>query len=136
MICHLGSVQRSSLPPDGTTFAHLTFGERQVNSIPAFSYWNMQVGGTLIDDGVRQYATHYVLLRCVYLDLDLFICSSMALQFHQSQASYVELRLEVSRGASIGLYARKNAIPSHTKYDLHHVLSGFALRQTRQSSQV
>lgn len=35
--------QRASLPPDGTTFLHLSLGELQKKTIPSYSYWNFQV---------------------------------------------------------------------------------------------
>ena len=38
-----GNRQRASLPPDGTTFLHLSLGELQKKTIPSYSYWNFQV---------------------------------------------------------------------------------------------
>lgn len=46
-------------------------------------------------------------------------------QFYQGDAGYVDFRLEVPRGASLGLYARKNALPTHTNYDIMEVVKGF-----------
>ena len=34
----------ASPPPDGTTFRHLALGEKQTRLIPAYSFWNFQVG--------------------------------------------------------------------------------------------
>jgi hypothetical protein len=34
---------QSSIPPDGTTFSHLTLGDPQKTTIPPYSYWNFQV---------------------------------------------------------------------------------------------
>ena len=45
-------------------------------------------------------------------------------QFYQPEAGYVNFDLEVPRGASIGLYARRNALPTHTNYDIVEVVKG------------
>ena len=41
------SNSRASLPPDGTTFSHLSLGEKQTRTIPPYSFWNFQVIGKL-----------------------------------------------------------------------------------------
>ncbi|OAD52325.1 Teneurin-3 [Eufriesea mexicana] len=55
------------------------------------------------------------------------------MQFYQSEAAYVRFDYNIPRGASIGVYARRNALPTHTQYDLLEVLSGFKARATRAS---
>ncbi len=45
-------------------------------------------------------------------------------QFYQAEAGYVNFALELPRGASFGLYARKNALPTHTNYDIMEVVKG------------
>ncbi|KYN06967.1 Teneurin-3 [Cyphomyrmex costatus] len=55
------------------------------------------------------------------------------MQFYQSEAAYVRFDYSIPRGASIGVYARRNALPTHTQYDLLEVLSGFKARNTRAS---
>ncbi len=45
-------------------------------------------------------------------------------QFYQSEPGYVGMRMEVPRGASLGLYARRNALPTHTNYDRMEVVKG------------
>lgn len=55
------------------------------------------------------------------------------MQFYQSQASYVKFDYMIPRGASIGVYARRNALPTHTQYHFLEVLSGFKARTTRAS---
>ncbi|XP_026674472.1 teneurin-m isoform X7 [Ceratina calcarata] len=84
-----------SFPPDGTTFAQVSLGQKLSKEIPPYSYWNMQ--------------------------------------FYQSEAAYVRFDYNIPRGASIGVYARRNALPTHTQYDLLEVLSGFKARTTRAS---
>lgn len=42
----------------------------------------------------------------------------------------------IPRGASIGVYARRNALPTHTQYHFKEVLSGFNARPTRSSTHV
>lgn len=54
-------------------------------------------------------------------------------QFYQSEASYVKFDYMIPRGASIGVYARRNALPTHTQYHILEVLSGFKARTTRAS---
>ncbi|XP_014356910.1 teneurin-m isoform X4 [Papilio machaon] len=55
------------------------------------------------------------------------------MQFYQSEASYVKFDYLIPRGASIGVYARRNALPTHTQYHFLEVLSGFKARTTRSS---
>ncbi|XP_059059480.1 teneurin-m [Achroia grisella] len=55
------------------------------------------------------------------------------MQFYQSEASYVKFDYMIPRGASIGVYARRNALPTHTQYHILEVLSGFKARSTRAS---
>ena len=45
-------------------------------------------------------------------------------QFSQRDAGYVEIDLDLPRGSSIGVYARKNALPTHTNYDIMEVVKG------------
>ena len=49
----------------------------------------------------------------------------LSLQFHQKESSYVEMNFVLPRGSSLGLYARKNAIPTLTLNDIRDVLSGY-----------
>lgn len=53
------------------------------------------------------------------------------MQFYQSQAAYVTFDYTIPRGASVGVYARRNALPTHTQYHILEVLSGFKARTTR-----
>lgn len=55
------------------------------------------------------------------------------MQFYQTQASYVKFDYMIPRGASIGVYARRNALPTHTQYQILEVLNGFKARTTRTS---
>lgn len=57
------------------------------------------------------------------------------MQFYQSEPAYVKFDYSIPRGASIGVYGRRNALPTHTQYDLLEVLSGFKARTTRASHQ-
>ncbi|XP_018579833.1 teneurin-m isoform X3 [Anoplophora glabripennis] len=57
------------------------------------------------------------------------------MQFYQSEAAYVQFDYNIPRGASIGVYARRNALPTHTQYHILEVLSGFKARTTRASHQ-
>ena len=45
-------------------------------------------------------------------------------QFYQMEAAFVNIDLKLPRGASLGLYARRNALPTHTNYDLMEVVKG------------
>ena len=40
------------------------------------------------------------------------------------EAAFVNIDLKLPRGASLGLYARRNALPTHTNYDLMEVVKG------------
>ena len=42
----------------------------------------------------------------------------------QMEAGYVNFELKLPRGASMGLYTRRNALPTHTNYDLMEVIKG------------
>lgn len=46
------------------------------------------------------------------------------------EASYVTFDLSVPRGTSFGLYARRNALPTHTHYNFMEVITG--LREQNQ----
>lgn len=45
-------------------------------------------------------------------------------QFYQPSAGYVNFALHLPRGASLGLYGRKNGLPTHTNYDVMEVIKG------------
>ncbi|XP_025831537.1 teneurin-m isoform X2 [Agrilus planipennis] len=55
------------------------------------------------------------------------------MQFYQSEAAYVKFDYNIPRGASIGVYARRNALPTHTQYHILEVLNGFKARTARAS---
>ena len=55
------------------------------------------------------------------------------MQFYQSEAAYVKFDYSIPRGASIAVYGRRNALPTHTQYHILEVLSGFKARTTRAS---
>ena len=56
-------------------------------------------------------------------------------QFYQMEAAYVHFDLWLPRGASMGFYARRNALPTHTNYDLMEVIKG-AKSEKRSSRSV
>lgn len=84
-----------SFPPDGTTFSHITLGQKLSKEIVPYGYWNMQ--------------------------------------FYQSEPAYVKFDYSIPRGASIAVYGRRNALPTHTQYHILEVLSGFKARTSRAS---
>ena len=47
-------------------------------------------------------------------------------------AAFVRFEVSVPRGISLGLYARRNALPTHTHYNLMEVVTG-RLEQERQA---
>lgn len=53
------------------------------------------------------------------------------MQFYQTEQAYVKFDFNIPRGSSIGFYARRNALPTHTQYHFKEVLSGFNARTTR-----
>ena len=55
------------------------------------------------------------------------------MQFYQSEGAYVTYEMSVPRGASVGFYARRNALPTHTHYDFMEILRGFKARSKRSS---
>jgi len=57
-------------------------------------------------------------------------------QFYQTEASFINFDLKLPKGASLGFYARRNALPTHTNYDLVEVVKGFEekSRTTRATS--
>uniref|UniRef100_A0A146KU89 Tenascin-like protein n=4 Tax=Lygus hesperus TaxID=30085 RepID=A0A146KU89_LYGHE len=87
-----------SFPPDGTTFAQITLGQKLSKEIPSYGYWNMQ--------------------------------------FYQSEAAYVKFDYNIPRGASIAVYGRRNALPTHTQYHILEVLNGYKARSTRASHSI
>ncbi|XP_026805650.1 teneurin-m isoform X3 [Rhopalosiphum maidis] len=85
-------------PPDGTTFAQITLGDKIDGEIPAFGYWNVQ--------------------------------------FYHPRAAYVRFNYDFPRGASIAVYGRRNALPTHTQYEILELLNGFQSRQTRSTHSI
>lgn len=55
------------------------------------------------------------------------------MQFYQSEPAYVKFLYNIPRGASIGVYARRNALPTHTQYHFKEILSGLTARTTRST---
>lgn len=55
------------------------------------------------------------------------------MQFYQSEPAYVKFDYSIPRGASIGVYGRRNALPTHTQYHFKEVLSGFNARTQRST---
>ncbi len=116
-----GNRHRASLPPDGTTFTHLALGELQKKTIPSYSYWNFQVMSLMDYINIDEPCNHVIVFQ---------------LQFHQKEASYVEMNFIIPRGSSVGLYARKNAIPTLTLNDVRDVLNGFRSENNRNSRSI
>ncbi|XP_073990852.1 teneurin transmembrane protein Ten-m isoform X9 [Rhodnius prolixus] len=56
------------------------------------------------------------------------------MQFYQSEPAYVKFDYGIPRGASIAVYGRRNALPTHTQYHILEVLNGFKARMARASS--
>ncbi|KAL7013311.1 hypothetical protein ACKWTF_015326 [Chironomus riparius] len=57
------------------------------------------------------------------------------MQFLTTEKAYVKFNFTIPRGSSIGFYARRNALPTHTQYDFNEVLSGFNQRTSRAAYQ-
>ncbi|CAL4063225.1 unnamed protein product [Meganyctiphanes norvegica] len=47
------------------------------------------------------------------------------MQFYQKESAYVKFDISIPRGSSIGIYGRRNALPTHTSYDFLKVLNGY-----------
>ena len=58
------------------------------------------------------------------------------MQFHQPESAYVEFDFLIARGASIGVYGRKNAVPTLTQNDLREVLAGVRTRNGRDANDI
>ena len=58
------------------------------------------------------------------------------MQFHQPESAYVEFDFLIARGASIGVYGRKNAVPTLTQNDLREVLTGVRTRNGRDANDI
>ncbi|XP_050525472.1 teneurin-m isoform X5 [Daktulosphaira vitifoliae] len=54
-------------------------------------------------------------------------------QFYHPRAAYVRFEYNFPRGASIAVYGRRNALPTHTQYEILEVLNGFKSRQARST---
>lgn len=55
------------------------------------------------------------------------------MQFYLAEQAYIKFDYNIPRGASIGVYGRRNALPTHTQYHFKEVLSGFNARTTRST---
>ncbi|XP_071744523.1 teneurin-m isoform X2 [Lepeophtheirus salmonis] len=58
------------------------------------------------------------------------------LQFYRKNDGYVSFELSIPRGSSLGLYARRNALPTHTHYDIMEVVTGFTEDNRRNTRAV
>lgn len=56
------------------------------------------------------------------------------MQFYHSEAAYVRFELGLPRSASLALYARRNALPTHTHHDVLHMVSGYKSRPVRAAA--
>ena len=55
-------------------------------------------------------------------------------QFFQVEPAYMRFDFTVMRGAKLGLYAKRNALPSHTQYDIFDVLNGARIKNSRATA--
>ena len=56
-----------------------------------------------------------------------------SMQFYLPDDAYLKWESTVPRGASLAVYGRRNALPTHTQYDVHHLLRGYSRRLRRTS---
>ena len=56
-----------------------------------------------------------------------------SMQFFLPDDAYLQWNSTVPRGANLAVYGRRNALPTHTQYDVHHLLRGFSRRARRTS---
>ena len=56
-----------------------------------------------------------------------------SMQFFLPDDAYLQWNSTVPRGANLAVYGRRNALPTHTQYDVHHLLRGFSRRSRRTS---
>ena len=52
------------------------------------------------------------------------------------EASYVTFDMSVPRGTSFGLYARRNALPTHTHYNFMEVITGLRDQSPRSTRSI
>jgi hypothetical protein len=50
------------------------------------------------------------------------------------ESSYLTFDLWLPRGASFGFYARRNALPTHTHYNIMEVITGYKKDRTTRST--
>lgn len=55
------------------------------------------------------------------------------MQFYQLEPAYIKFDYTIPRGANIGVYARRNALPTQTQYNILEILTGYKARATRAS---
>ena len=91
---------------DITFFSSLPLGSRLRHSIAAYQYWNFQF---------QQPESAYIQVLPLKGFKSYFFLFTEKFQFSFSSP----------RGSSIGLYARRNAIPTLTNNDIRDVLIGF-----------
>ncbi|XP_043193937.1 teneurin-m-like isoform X3 [Amphibalanus amphitrite] len=58
-----------------------------------------------------------------------------SMQFYLPDDAYLQWGSTVPRGASLAVYGRRNALPTHTQYDVHHLLRGYSRGLSRTSGQ-
>ena len=52
------------------------------------------------------------------------LCENLSILIVFQSASYITFDLTIPRGTSFGLYARRNALPTHTHHNFMEVISG------------
>ncbi len=106
-------------PPAPGSFQQVAQGEDLSSELPPYGYWNIQF-----------FQVKKIIKK--HVDYSIPMCRS----FPKAESGYVRLELEVPRSASIGVYARRNALPTHTNYDIAEVVRGFEDRLAKRGIKV
>ena len=56
-----------------------------------------------------------------------------SMQFYLPDDAYLQWNSTIPRAASLAVYGRRNALPTHTHFDVHQVLRGYSRRHRRTS---
>lgn len=123
-----------NFPPDGTTFQQIVLGQKLAVTIPPFGYLNVQFFHQVSmqmrrrKGKINNFINFITSMKSHKLNWYANASFSYAYHiiiFHFKDASYVTFDLYVPRGTSFGLYARRNALPTHTHYNFMEVITGF-----------
>ena len=119
-----------NFPPDGTTFQQVRLFVISPNFSLDLRLFDFLFPGFARPESCSHHPSIWILEYSVFPRSKFRYWQIVRLMHLLQEASYVTFDLSVPRGTSFGLYARRNALPTHTHYNFMEVITG--LREQNQ----